>query len=69
MDLAKRDAIRKHVILNADKMLESAVEEFGPMTLEMSLTDEIHLHIALILLNRVLLRRYGFVPSLLKDSL
>jgi hypothetical protein len=68
-DLEMRENLRRHVIISADRMVEEAIEKFGPMKLEMSLQDEIHFHIALILLNRVMLRRYGFVPSLLRDSL
>lgn len=68
-ELATRSAIKRHVVLSIDQMVEEASKKFGPVTLDMDLQAEIHVHIAMLLLHRTLLRRFGFVPSLLKDSL
>lgn len=68
-ELEIRSAIKRHVVLALANMVEEASTKFGPVQLDMDLQSEIHAHIAMLLLHRMLLRRFGYIPSLLKDSL
>jgi hypothetical protein len=55
--------IRRHVLLSVEQMFDEADGAIGPMTGELSLADEIHLHMAMILLNRIMCHRYGLYIS------